>query len=145
MSTDPSTQKIADAVFKRGEFEFGLNSSLRRSIIGQNTAFVARLLRGELPRISEGIDLEKFRAGFSFQTGGSRVFTTPRLIEVAEHGAERITAEPLGGARRPRGGNTFIFSGLTLLDEIGAQKLGREIARINAREDRRTVLWMPAS
>ena len=76
----------------------------------------------------------------AFQTGGSRVFTTPRLIEVAEHGAERITAEPLAGGRGGRG-QTLIqnFNGLVLLDEIGVQKLGSEIARINAREARRTV------
>ena len=75
-----------------------------------------------------------------FQTGGSRVFTTPRLIEVAEHGAERITAEPLAGGRGGRG-RTLIqnFNGLVLLDEIGAQKLGSEMARIIAREDRRRI------
>ena len=80
------------------------------------------------------------RRRLAFQTGGSRVFTTPSLINVAEHGAERITAEPLGGGRRG-GGRTLIqnFNGLVLLDEIGAQKLGREMARVIAREDRRTV------
>ena len=75
----------------------------------------------------------------SFQTGGSRVFTTPSLINVAEHGAERLTAEPLGGARRGRSGNTFVFEGPVMFDELSLQKFGREVDRVLSREARRTV------
>ena len=102
------------------------------SALNMGGTVTGTLRQGIAPRVVQ-------RRRLAFQTGGSRVFTTPRLIEVAEHGAERITAEPLGGARRSRGGNTFVFNGLVLLDEIGAQKLGREMGRITAREDRRTV------
>ena len=76
---------------------------------------------------------------FGFQTGGSRVFTTPSLINVAEHGAERLTAEPLAGAKRGRSGNTFVFEGPVMFDELSLQKFGREMARVLRREDRRTV------
>ncbi len=76
----------------------------------------------------------------SFQTGGSRVFSTPRLIEVAEHGAERVTAEPLGGGRRRGTGTTIInLEGPIMFDELSMQKFGREITRVLGREDRRTV------
>ena len=75
-----------------------------------------------------------------FQTGGSRVFTTPRLIEVAEHGPERVTAEPLAGGRRRGAGTTVInLEGPIMFDELSMQKFGREITRVLGREARRTV------
>lgn len=74
-----------------------------------------------------------------FQTGGSRVFTTPQLISVAETGPERITGEPLAGGRHARSGNNFVFQGPVMFDELSVQKFGREIRRVLEREDRRNV------
>ena len=79
------------------------------------------------------------RTARSFQTGGSRVFTTPQLISVAETGPERITGEPLAGGRRGGGGNNFVFEGPVMFDELTLQKFGREIERVLARERRRAV------
>ncbi len=75
----------------------------------------------------------------SFQTGGSRVFSSPSIVSVAEHGPERITGEPLGSGRRSRSGNTFVFEGPVLFDELSLQKFGQVTTRVLDRENRRTV------
>lgn len=62
-----------------------------------------------------------------------------RLINVAEQGAERITAEPLGGGRRGRDAPVFNFEGPVMFDELSLQKFGREVDRVLSREARRTV------
>ncbi len=115
-----------------------------------------------LQRISPGGGFT-IGAPTGFQTGGSRVFTTPTLIDVAERGAERITAEPLGrrGVRRDErieeliqlqlalvarvargfgrrgGGDVNVnFGGFVMMDEFGTQRVARELRRIMDREAR---------
>lgn len=68
-----------------------------------------------------------------FASGTDSIFTSPTLIRVGESGPERATISPLGGAAhgRDRGGVTFVFNGPTMLDNYSAQRLGREIRRLN--------------
>lgn len=60
--------------------------------------------------------------GGLFQTGGSKVITSPQLIGVGEVGPERVTVEPLAGAPAgSRGGVTLVLNGPTVFDEVTMQ------------------------
>jgi len=75
----------------------------------------------------------------SFDTGGSRTFTRPTLISVAEHGPERVRATPSGSPISGGAGINLIFNDLAILDDITAATAARRIMRALRAQEMRVV------
>ena len=66
----------------------------------------------------------------SFGTGGRRVFTTPSLISVAEHGPEIIEASPLSSGGMRGGPQVVVRLGAgAVIDEMSFYSFTRRLTR----------------
>lgn len=74
-----------------------------------------------------------------FATGGQMVTNGPTPIMVGEHGSERVTIEPAGtfSGNAGGGGNTVIFGGPVLFDQVTARKFARMQHGLMSRENAR--------
>lgn len=80
-----------------------------------------------------------FFGGF-FAKGTDSVFSSPKLIAVGENGPERVSVSPVSGPNDRGGGAPIIIqSPFMVMDEINANRVGREIARVMRVQGARTV------
>ena len=93
---------------------------------------------GTLGGAAIGGSLGGFVGGL-FQTGGTKVITSPQLIGVGEVGPERVTVTPLNGAPPSGGGVTLILQGPTVFDAVSAQGFVRMVEDAVIRTQGRVV------
>lgn len=119
--------------------ELALNTA---SLVAQFISTIVALIANTVALITNTIALgvNSVLGIFGFQTGGSRVFTSPSLIRVAETGPERVFAAPLAGGAAIGGGGAGVqinFAPGSVVDQQSlnkfVRKVGRELNRRHAR------------
>lgn len=118
-------------------------SSLGSGAVEAGTGATAGLSLGSLVSTFVGGGLI---AGFAgalsdvFQTGGSRVVSSPTMIGVGEHNQpEKVTVEPLSGASRGGGVAPVVIQGPAIFDDISMNRFARRIGDAQRRQARRSV------
>lgn len=92
----------------------------------------ARAEAASIPAPGGGYDKDR-----GFATGGDAVFTSPTRIMVAEQGPEHISARPLGRGRGAGSGQTLVFQGPVIANDLSMTQLARRLMREVEREQKR--------
>ena len=126
--------------FNQQQWSNYVNNTLAPLIAGMGQDAQRQLLSGLMIEKWGRGQIEKFIGTDipGFQTGGSFITSTQRLIRVGERGPERVTVKPLGHRSEGAGGGvTNVFNGPVYLDEIAMDKFQRGNIAALQREARR--------